>query len=186
MSGNRKIDRSLVGQLVLMAAGTFAFGYMLVPLYDVFCDITGLGGRTNESSVAVTESPDTTRSVTVEFVTTVNEYAPWEFKPTIAKLDVHPGKLYDTTFLARNLTSSTIIGQAVPSVSPSAAASHFKKTECFCFTAQAFEPAESKNMPVQFMIDRDLPGYIDTITLSYTFFRNDTVAATRVDRAPGY
>lgn len=186
MSEHRKIDRSLVGQLLLMAAGTFAFGYMLVPLYDVFCDITGLGGRTNESSAAVTESPDTTRTITVQFVTTVNEYAPWEFEPTIAKINVHPGKLYDTTFFARNLTDSPIIGQAVPSVTPTAAASHFKKTECFCFTAQAFEPAESKNMPVQFLIDRDLPTYIDTITLSYTFFRNDTVAATRANRALGY
>ena len=151
-------ERGLPLQLVAMAVGMFAFGFALVPLYDVFCDITGLGGRTNSTAATVIEAPDENRVVTVEFVTTVNEYAPWEFKPTVASLDVNPGRLYRTDFSARNLSSGAIVGQAVPSVAPAAAATHFKKTECFCFTAQSFEPEETKDMPVQFMVDPELPG----------------------------
>lgn len=179
MSDNRRPELRLIGQLALLTVGMFGFGFALVPLYDVFCEITGLGGKTNAEAALVVEAPDESRTITIEFVTTVNEYAPWEFAPTVRKLEVHPGKLYTTTFLATNLTDQARVGQAVPSVTPLKAAVHFKKTECFCFTAQAFEGAESKQMPVQFMVARELPEYVDTITLSYTFFENTTVAASR-------
>lgn len=175
MSGSA--DRKLIAQLLLLTAGTFAFGFALVPLYDVFCEITGLGGKTNATAANVVEAPDESREITIEFVTTVNEYAPWTFKPAVSKMTVMPGKLYNATFFATNLTDGSLVAQAVPSVAPMQAAVHFKKTECFCFTAQLFEATESKEMPVQFMVSRDLPEHVDTITLSYTLFRNDTVAA---------
>lgn len=173
-------NRSLIAQLTGLAVGTFVFGFFVMPpLYDALCEVTGLGGKTNAEAVAVVEAPDESRSVTVEFVTTVNEHAPWTFRPTVSSMDVVPGKLYTATFVAANLTGQPIVGQAVPSVSPVRAASHFKKTECFCFTNQPFEAEEVKEMPVQFMVSTELPSRLDTITLSYTFFKIDTVAASR-------
>ena len=168
----------LVTQLTALAAGTFVFGFFVMPpLYDALCEITGLGGKTNASAVTVVEAPDESRVVTVEFVTTVNEHAPWKFRPTENSMEVVPGKLYTATFVATNLTGAPLTGQAVPSVSPLRAATHFKKTECFCFTNQLFEAAEAKEMPVQFMVAPELPSQLDTITLSYTFFKIDTVAS---------
>ncbi len=179
---NKGTHRSLSWQLVVMTVAMFGFGFALVPLYDVFCDITGLGGRTNTEALALTETPDEDRLVTVEFVATVNEYGPWEFEPTVTKMQVHPGKLYDTTFFAKNLLGHATVGQAVPSVSPPIAARHFKKTECFCFTNQPFEADEARDMPVRFMVDRDLPAHIDTVTLSYTFFEAEGELAAAAGR----
>ncbi|MEM1262439.1 MAG: cytochrome c oxidase assembly protein [Pseudomonadota bacterium] len=176
---NKKVPGNswLIAQLIGLAAGTFVFGFfVLPPLYDALCEVTGLGGKTNSEAVAVVESPDLTRTVTVEFVTTVNEYAPWKFRPTAASMEVHPGKLYTATFVAENLTAEALTGQAVPSVAPLRAATHFRKTECFCFVSQHFEATEAKEMPVRFMVSNALPKQVDTITLSYTFFRTDSVA----------
>ncbi|MEJ2604022.1 MAG: cytochrome c oxidase assembly protein [Gammaproteobacteria bacterium] len=172
-----KNHRGLSWQLLVMTVAMFGFGFALVPLYDVFCDITGLGGRTNAEAVTVTERPDEERLITVEFVATVNQQGPWDFEPTVAKMQVHPGKLYDTTFYAKNLQSHGTVGRAVPSVSPSVAARHFTKTECFCFTNQPFEANEAKDMPVRFIVDRALPAHIDTVTLSYTFFDTEQQVA---------
>jgi cytochrome c oxidase assembly protein subunit 11 len=162
--------RSLVLRLVLLCAGMFGFGFLLVPAYDVFCDITGLGGRTNEQPAEVTEAPDATREIDLEFVTTVNASAPWTFRPAATRMAVHPGGLYEATFVATNLTDREKIAQAVPSVAPPIAAKHLKKIDCFCFTTQAFEPKETRDLLVRFVVDRALPDYVDTITLSYTLF----------------
>jgi cytochrome c oxidase assembly protein subunit 11 len=161
---------SLAGRLLLLAIGMFGFGFLLVPLYDAFCEITGFGGRTNETPAVVEEKPDANRSIDLEFVTTVNEYAPWEFSSDLPGMTVNPGGLYEATFTATNLADRHKIAQAVPSVAPQEAAKYFKKLECFCFTTQEFAAGESKSMPVRFVVDSDLPAYIDTITLSYTFF----------------
>lgn len=177
MTERRNIEWKLVGQLGVLTAAMFAFGFALVPLYEAFCEITGLGGKTNDAPVQVVQAPDLSRTVTVEFVTTVNEYAPWDFAPVKRKLDVHPGQLYTAEFLATNLTGAARVGQAVPSVTPLSAATHFRKTECFCFTAQHFDGQEAKTMPVRFMVSNELPAHVNTITLSYTFFESTTVAA---------
>lgn len=168
---------TLIGQLLLLVAGMFAFGFLLVPLYDVFCDITGFGGRTNDTAATVVEAPDLSREIRIEFVTTTNEYAQFEFTPDIESMTVNPGKMYFATFTAKNLTNDDTVAQAVPSVAPMAAAEHFTKIECFCFNNQAFTAAESKAMPLQFIVDPDLPDYLDTITLQYTFFDIAAVAA---------
>ena len=163
--------------MLILTAAMFGFGFALVPLYDVFCEITGFGGRTNTESVAVEEAPDLSREIRVEFVTTVNSYAPFEFDADLNSMTVHPGKMYFATFTARNMTENDKVAQAVPSVAPVAAAEHFVKIECFCFNSQEFAANEEKAMPLQFIVDPDLPDYVDTITLQYTFFDTASVAS---------
>jgi cytochrome c oxidase assembly protein subunit 11 len=170
-------NRSLVGRLLILTVAMFGFGFALVPLYDVFCEITGFGGRTNTESVAAEEAPDLSREIRVEFVTTINSYAPFEFGADLDSMTVHPGKMYFATFTAKNMTDDDKIAQAVPSVAPVAAAEHFIKIECFCFNSQEFAANEEKAMPLQFIVNPDLPEYVDTITLQYTFFDTASVAS---------
>lgn len=174
-----RAHRRLAGRLVLMAAGSFAFGYALVPLYDVFCQVVGIGTREQLTTAAAVEAsgPDLSRTVTVEFVAS-NPGAAWEFRPVVSSMQVHPGRLYETTYHARNLSGHATVGQAVPSVSPTRAARYFQKTECFCFTPQHFAADESKEMPVRFIVDRDLPAGVDRVTLSYAFFDTDRLAGS--------
>ena len=181
MSESQKPDdistKALTFRLLLLAVGMFGFGFALVPLYDVFCEITGGGGRTNtEAATEVATIADRSREIKLEFVTTVNQYAPWEFHAEADGMTVHPGGMYEAWFVATNLTDRHKIAQAVPSVAPQQAAEHFRKLDCFCFSNQEFLPNEEKRMPVRFVIDSELPEYVDTITLSYTFF--DTARLT--------
>jgi len=172
-------NRSLTRRLLLLAAAMFGFGFLLVPLYDVFCEITGFGGRTNTVAAVVEEAPDLSREIRIEFMTTVNSYAPFEFAADVDSMIVNPGKMYFATFTAKNLTPDDKVAQAVPSVAPVAAAEHFTKIECFCFTSQEFMANEARAMPLQFIVDPDLPEYLDTITLQYTFY--DTPRAVAND-----
>jgi len=159
----------------------FGFGFFaLPPLYDAFCEFTGFGGRTNDTAMAATELPDLDREIRIEFMTTVNNYAPWAFEADTDSMIVHPGRMYYATFTARNTTDQALIGQAVPSVTPVSATEHFQKIECFCFDSQAFAGNEELSLPLQFIVDPDLPDYIDTITLSYTFFKSIQTAENSV------
>jgi cytochrome c oxidase assembly protein subunit 11 len=171
--------RVMVLKLVALTAAMFGFGFLLVPLYEVFCDITGLGGRTSNEAAQVTAAPDTTREIRVEFVASVNAHGPWEFRPEVTSMTVHPGQMYTTTYWARNLRELDVVGHAVPSVAPGSAARYFMKTECFCFTEQQFAPLEGRDMPVIFIIDPDLPPHVNTVTLSYTFFDRAGLAAAK-------
>ena len=177
MSDQRKQNRSLTGRLLILAIAMFGFGFALVPLYDVFCEITGFGGRTNTEAVAVIEAPDLDREIRIEFMTTVNSYAQFEFAADADSMVVHPGKMYFATFTAKNLSGADKVAQAVPSVAPVAAAEHFVKIECFCFNNQEFLASEERAMPLQFIVDPDLPDYVDTITLGYTFFDTTAMAS---------
>jgi cytochrome c oxidase assembly protein subunit 11 len=163
-------DRHLVLKVAGLAAAMFAFGFALVPLYDVFCEITGFGGKTATTAAAVVEAPDLSRTVRVEFLASVARGAPWELEPEVSHLDVHPGQLYETHFRARNLTESRRVAQAVPSVTPGPAARHFNKLECFCFTSQEFAPHEEQTLKLAFMVAPELPAHFDTLSLSYTYF----------------
>jgi cytochrome c oxidase assembly protein subunit 11 len=170
-------NQSLVIKLIGLALGMFAFGFLLVPLYDIFCDITGIGGKFDtEAAIVEVQTPTDDRTITVEFIASLNEYAPWEFRPAVARMDVRPGEMYETTFYARNLTDREIVGQAVPSIAPGQAVKYFQKTECFCFTSQQFDAQEARDMPLKFVVDPDLPEHIDRLTLSYTFFITRQVA----------
>ncbi len=176
-----KKHRSLIFGLLAVVGGSFAFGYALVPLYDVFCEITGFGGRTNAEAMVVEEAPDYGREVRIEFMTTVNSYAPFEFAAEKDSMVVNPGRMYFATFTATNMTSSDKTAHAVPSVSPPSAAEHFVKIECFCFNSQDFLAGEEKAMPLQFIVNPELPEHVDTITLGYTFFDTTSVASTQTN-----
>ena len=132
-------NRKLTLKLGAFALGAFAFGFALVPLYDVLCDITGFGNQKSlaEQRLSV-EDPDDTRSITVDFMTDLPSVGSWEFRPTVASMQVHPGRLYKTDFYAHNLTGHDTTAQAVPNITPGKAAGYFRKTECFCFVPQHF------------------------------------------------
>ena len=171
-------NRGLIARLVLMAAGSFAFGYALVPLYDVFCEVTGIGTRAQLSRAAEagTAAPDLGRTVVVEFTASAPGGGRFELAPAAASIEVHPGQLYEARYVARNLASHESTGQAVPSISPMRATRYFRKTECFCFTPQHFAPDEERELVVRFIVDRELPPGIDRLTLSYAFYGVEPVA----------
>ncbi|MDH3689782.1 MAG: cytochrome c oxidase assembly protein [Gammaproteobacteria bacterium] len=168
----------LVGRLALVVVAMFGFGYALVPLYQVFCELTGINGKTGmiTASEAASGKVDSSRWVTVEFTGDAMQGLPWEFRPNTSSMRVHPGDIVEATFHARNNSKQRMVAQAVPSVAPSRAAAHFKKTECFCFTQQTLEPGEAIDLPVRFVVQSDLPTDVNTITLSYAFFGADNYA----------
>ncbi len=169
----------LVTKLMVVVVAMFGFGYLMVPLYNVFCELTGFNGRAGRMTVesAAALQRDDSRQVKVEFVTNVNSGFPWNFKPMVASVTVHPGEETLVMFEAVNRSDSAVTGQAVPSVSPVQVTRFFSKTECFCFTQQTLAAKETKQMPVRFIVNPNLPRDIDTITLGYTFFRSDAQAA---------
>ncbi|WOT05425.1 cytochrome c oxidase assembly protein [Shewanella youngdeokensis] len=167
----RKSNRKLIGMLLLCAVGMFGFGFALVPLYDVLCDTLGINGKTqNTASVYKPVTVDENRTITVEFVSQVQSDMPWEFKPEVNTMKVHPGELIRTHFAAKNLSTNNIVGQAIPSVSPGIGAAYFNKTECFCFNQQVLKPTASAELPLIFFVDPELPDSITTLTLSYTLY----------------
>jgi cytochrome c oxidase assembly protein subunit 11 len=178
-AGERKYaNRRLTRSLLVMAAGSFAFGWALIPLYGVFCKLAGIGNAEAKASAAdVQEAVDPNREVTVEFVADPASVGSFEFRPEVASLRVHPGKLYDTQFFAKNLTAAASVAQAVPSISPTVAAQFFHKAQCFCFSPQHFGAGEGRDMPVRFIVDPRLPGNVDRITLAYTFYDTTQAAA---------
>ncbi len=185
MSGNRhgRGGRTAL-KLSLIVLGMFGFGFAMVPLYNVFCDITGINGNTSSvktASEATGYQVDPTRTVKVQFVANLNNALNWEFRPRVFEMKVHPGQVATAEFIARNRRTDAVVGRAVPSVMPNVAARHFRKTECFCFTEQRFAGGEERVMPVRFMVDPDLPADVTTITLSYTFFDVSKTAAKNND-----
>jgi cytochrome c oxidase assembly protein subunit 11 len=166
-----------VGSLVVMTVLMFGFGYLLVPLYDKFCEVTGLGGRTSGDAAEIatlSTEPDFSRTVTVHFDATINSALPWDFTPVDRLMEVHPGKIYETAYIAHNRSNQSVVAQAVPSVAPGQAALFFDKTECFCFTEQVLGPGESREMPVRFMLSTNFPQRTNLVTLSYIMYKNDS------------
>lgn len=174
-------NRRVVRRLLLAAVAMFGFGFALVPLYDVFCDITGINGKTGriEAEEALSQQVDRERMVTVEFLSSVRSDLAWDFKPAVKRVRVHPGEVTEVHYVARNRTGETVAGQAVPSLAPGLAAKYFNKTECFCFTRQTLQAGEGKEMPIRFVVDPALPEEVRTVSLSYTFFpaQDDAPAA---------
>lgn len=163
--------RKLLLGLGAMLVGMFAFGFALVPLYNIVCRLTGLNGRGVESvSSAYAGEVDQGRNVTVQFLSNVNSKLPFAFHPEQGTLTVHPGELYATSFFAQNDSGADVTAQAVATYEPGEAARYVHKTECFCFSKESFGPHESKQMPVRFYLDPALPKDITTVTISYTYF----------------
>ena len=171
----RQANRRLVRRLLLIAVGMFGFGFALVPLYNVFCQVTGVNGKTGgpvDAVAALADVVDMDRVITVEFVSAVDTGLPWEFRPLVKKMQVHPGEMNDALYFARNQSNDQVVGRAVPSVAPGLAAQYFHKVQCFCFTEQTLGPREEREMPVRFVIDPNLPAEVATVTLSYTFYES--------------
>jgi len=175
--GLRQENLKIVGKLSVIALGMFAFGYALVPIYRHICDALGINvlavSERRVPGAAPTTAPintqvDESRTITVEFDTNVR--GPWQFKPAVRSLQVHPGELTTVLYEFQNVQDRTMAAQAIPSYAPKQAASHFNKLECFCFIQYTLKPGEKKEWPVAFIIDPRLPKDVTTITLSYTFF----------------
>jgi len=172
-------NRKLVRALLILTAGSFAFGWALVPLYDVLCRAAGIGNAEAKAGKSVVqEAVDADREITIEFIAVPASVGTFDFQPKVASMRIHPGKLYDTEFLARNLTQSAAVAQAVPSISPTGTAKYFHKTECFCFSPQKFAAGEQRDLPVRFIVDPALPNTVDKLTLAYTVY-DTTQSATR-------
>lgn len=170
--------RKTVTRLGLMALGMFCFGWALIPLYDLLCDITGLNGKTGGQYTfdAAMVQPDKSRLLKINFLTNTNGGMVWDFRSEKGGVRVHPGELKTVNFIVRNPTDKVMVGQAIPSVSPGRAAEHFHKTECFCFEQQILQPGEELKMPMRFLIGPELPKNIESISLSYALFDiTDTV-----------
>ncbi len=166
----RVSNKKLIGYLLLGVVGMFGFGFALVPLYDIMCQQFGINGKT--SSVAASTQgivEDRSRLVRVQFIAQVNDM-PWDFKPTVAQMDVYPGQVVKISYFVFNHSMKAMTGQAVPSVAPGQAASHFNKVECFCFHHQPLAAGSKAELPLIFYIDPQLPSSVHTLTLSYTLY----------------
>ena len=170
-----------ISKMLLASLAAFAFTFSLVPLYRIACEKV-FGIRLDNTAVdagayATGGAAAEARVVTVEFDGGVNSKLPWSFRPNQATMQVRVGEQYETTYYAHNNSDRTVVGSATPSVAPARASGYFAKTECFCFTAQTLVAGETRDMPVRFIIDPSLPRDVKTITLSYTFFKNDALTA---------
>ena len=164
-------NNKMVLKLIVIVFGMFGFGFALVPLYDVFCDVAGINGKTDKTAAVYTSVEiDESREVTVEFITRTNTGMPWEFRAETKRLKVHPGELNTVSFYVRNPASSNIVAQAIPSVSPGTAALYLNKTECFCFNQQPLDAGSEAYMPMQFYVDPQIPQEITYLTLQYTLY----------------
>jgi cytochrome c oxidase assembly protein subunit 11 len=172
-------NRATSWKLMLLVVGMFGFGFALVPLYGLFCELTGLGGRTGGLYVydPATVKVDDARVVRVNLLTNNNDGMTWVFRAEHSSLRVHPGELYEAKFFVRNTTDRVMVAQAVPSLAPGSAAQYFHKTECFCFSRQTLGPGQELEMPMRFFVAPELPRGLDSISLSYTLFDVTELAA---------
>lgn len=174
-------------KLLGISMAAFMFTFSLVPIYRIACEKV-FGIRLDNTAVAeptqATGPVDMDRVVTVEFDSTVNSKLPWAFQPNETTMQVRVGEIHETTYFARNDSGAAIVGSATPSVAPARASAYFQKTECFCFTAQTLQAGEVRDMPVRFIIDPSLPETVDTVTLSYTFYKNDYATERLAQEAP--
>ncbi len=189
----RSENVKMVGKLAVVAAGMFAFGYALVPMYKAICEVTGLNilalgdkevpGAT--SSAAANTQIDLSRTITVEF--DANARGLWFFKPALSSIQVHPGELATVMYEFQNTQNRRMAAQAIPSYAPRNAMPYFNKIECFCFNQYTLDAGEKKHWPVAFVIDPKIPKDVTTITLSYTFFEvgGKTPPAPTAEVEPG-
>ncbi len=173
-------NRKTTIRLGMVVAGMFAFGFAMVPLYGLICEVGGINGVAGSAGGRVADTAafavDNKRLITVQFDSTVNTNLPWEFHPMTKQMQVHPGELATVSYYVKNATDKPITGQAVPGITPWQVTQHFKKLECFCFTQQTLQPGEEKEMPVRFAIDPAVSAEYGTVTLSYTFMNTEQVS----------
>ncbi|MGB0964878.1 MAG: cytochrome c oxidase assembly protein [Litorivicinus sp.] len=169
MNQATRIRRTLI-KGVMVGVAMFGFGFALVPIYDIICEVAGINGKTNTQAYTGSAEVIEDREVRVIFMSVNGGAMPWRFRPEVNEMIVKPGQVYDTAYFAENLTGRDLVAQAVPSVSPGYAAAHMNKIECFCFEQQPLAGGQDTRMPLQFMVDPDLPASVRAITLNYTLF----------------
>jgi cytochrome c oxidase assembly protein subunit 11 len=168
-AGSRQGNRSLTLSLLVMVAGSFAFGFALVPLYRVVCEAAGI--RVNDAPAAVKASEaGAGRKVTLEFVSLLAPGSDFELVPEAKDMVLQPGRLNEAKFRIRNLSTRPVVAQAVPSVAPITTSKYLQKTECFCFTPQSFGASEEREFTVRFIVSPDLPSQVDRMTLAYSMY----------------
>ena len=165
----RKPDRSLLRSLLLMTAGSFAFGFALIPLYDVICEAAGIKVSDAPTTLAASEA-GAGREVTLVFMSLVAPGSEFELVPAASQMALQPGRLYEAKFRIRSKATVPVIAQAVPSVAPITTSRYLQKTECFCFTPQTFAAGEEREFTVRFIVDPDLPQQVDRMTLAYSMY----------------
>lgn len=178
---------ALARKIALVSVGSFVAAFTLVPLYEIACEKVfgiSLSDTAAGEQRVVGMAVDPNRTVRIEFDGTVNSRLPWTFVPQVLSMDVIPGKPYEVSYVAGNIAETPVVGNAAPSVAPVIASGYFVKTECFCFTEQLLAPGQHQHMPVRFIVDPALPAHIQTITLSYTFFKNDAATARALTAPP--
>lgn len=180
MDARTKANRKMVRRLALVAVGMFGFGFAMWPLYTVFCEVTGFGGRGIKTGAQATATMATDREVEVRFDANVNSALPWQFQPAQNTMSVNVGEPSEALYLAMNPTGRDMVGHATYNVTPPEASLYFVKTECFCFTQQVLKASETREMPVYFYVQSDLPAHINEITLSYTFYRDESGSVAMV------
>lgn len=182
--GNGKKNRRMALLFGGVVVAMFSLGFAIAPLYSLYCQLTGAQSVSNtrstgESSAKADGAGAVNRLVTVKFDANVSSGLPWEFKPLVRKLEVRLGEAVEAKFTAHNLAQETIVGQAIPNVVPWQATEYFNKTECFCFSEQALQAGESREMAVRFLVSPKLPDGINSLTLSYTFMNRDAQSAKK-------
>lgn len=181
------VQRTVTGTLVALM-GMVAFTIALVPLYDVFCQITGInGGTVNQQRAIVSEGVDSSRYVTVQFITRTGSGLPWRLEPLDEQVRVHPGQAYEVKFAFTNHGDQASRGRAVPSISPGRVSQHLRKVTCFCFEEQRLEAGEYLELPIVFQLSRDIPEDVHTVTLAYTLYpvKNEPVKGLQAMAQPG-
>jgi len=179
MDNAGKANRSLTRSLVVMVVGSFAFGFALVPLYDVICEAAGIRVNAAPSAIQASDS-GVGREVTLEFMSMIPDGSAFELVPETRQMKLQPGKLYEAKFLIRSLSTAPVVGQAIPSVAPSTTAKYLQKTECFCFTPQSFAASEQREFTVRFILAPELPRGVDRMTLAYSMYTVPNAVPKRV------
>ena len=198
MSAEKKIEKSGLGNGVIVAIccsfviGMGAMAYAAVPLYEMFCKVTGYGGTTQRVEQASDVILDET--IKVRFDANVGPGLPWTFEPVQREVELKIGETVQILYKARNNASKATTGQATFNVTPQAAGAYFNKVQCFCFTETTLKPGEELEMPVVFFVDPEIVKPVETkgihtITLSYTFYPHEaskpvaSAAAAKADDA---
>jgi len=169
----QRSNRLVAGMCLAFFGAMVGMAYAAVPLYAMFCQMTGYGGTTQRVEQYSDRVLD--REITVRFDANVSSGLPWDFKPVQRNMTMKIGETAEAHYTATNLFDTPTAGRATFNVTPEIAGSYFNKVECFCFTDTTLKPGETLDMPVVFYVDPDIADVpelkdITTITLSYTFF----------------
>jgi cytochrome c oxidase assembly protein subunit 11 len=186
-------NKRVVGVSSLVVIGMFGFGFALIPLYDVFCDVLGINGSYQsiedgtydakaEAERALKNGVDESRTITMQFLVTDNPALDLEFKSNTKSLSMNPGQVKEVSYYVKNRSDKPMVLQAIPDITPNLAKKYLAKIECFCFNKQTLQPGEEKEMPLRFVINSAIPESIPVLTMTYRFIDLNYKAALDTDK----